>query len=355
MARSRVLLDPLGRVDFSAKLRHNHDIVDAWGRSPAETSPTVSAWLAKVPHWTGGCHARIHALTSVPPMHVAQPVNNSLYSAFVLAHFPSFQPTLPTSCPHFRMRSTSGSDASWRTFPPPFLPHAAPLTSYDSSSFLYKPSRTPLPLSPRTPLVNIMTDRHGDNTSSDLAFDPSGQGQGQGKHNVDPTNRENLAASEIRNEGRGPTQGQGQGQEQYDRPARTSYFGNRPGGDPSQTTNDTGGGQDRGQHGHQGQLRQDEQTNVPYGGGGRDPRQGGHKDQVVGDPQGRFNTGAHGTSTGAGPGARPGDDDIRGDGGFRTKPPMPQRVMGAVEMMVGKATGNVAMYEHGQQQKTGGH
>jgi hypothetical protein len=34
---------------------------------------------------------------------------------------------------------------------------------------------------------------------------------------------------------------------------------------------------------------------------------------------------------------------------------MPERVMGAAEKLVGKATGNVAMYERGQQHKTGGY
>lgn len=52
-------------------------------------------------------------------------------------------------------------------------------------------------------------------------------------------------------------------------------------------------------------------------------RQGG---QATGDND----TGGYGPfpGTGTGPGARPGDDEIRKDGGFGGKPPMTERLMG---------------------------
>ena len=82
-------------------------------------------------------------------------------------------------------------------------------------------------------------------------------------------------------------------------------------------------------------MRQGGQTagdNLPYGGGGRDPLQGGHKDQAVGVPQERFDAGNYGTSTAAGPGPRPGDQEIRTDGNWGGKPPMPERLMGTLAL-----------------------
>jgi len=175
---------------------------------------------------------------------------------------------------------------------------------------------------------------------------------------------------------------------------RHSHFGSRLGGDKSQDTSQSAdpdlghydpargrsddqthpssGGQD---HGQQGQWRQGGQTagDNTYGGGG-DPRQTGYRTgQVVGGPQERFETSQnYGTSTGTGPGARPDDYDIHGDGGLGGKPAMPERAMGesvlslllvgdviypsvlssgTAEKVVGKATGNVRMYEQGQERK----
>lgn len=145
---------------------------------------------------------------------------------------------------------------------------------------------------------------------------------------------------------------------------RDPRFDNQQGGDPFQDTSQstdpnlgrrdpasdqfdrqdrsigTGGGHVRdplGQQGHRDQLRQGGQTgldSVPYGGGGdRDPRQTGNRTgQVVGGPQERFEpSGNYGTSTGTGPGARPGDYDIHGDGGFG-KPTLPERVIGKLPL-----------------------
>lgn len=223
-----------------------------------------------------------------------------------------------------------------------------------------------------------MTDQYSGNTSGNLSFDPNnqgqgqgptqGQGQGQGQYNVDPTNRGNLAASDIRSEGRDPTQGQGQGQ--LDPATRDRQGGNQhqvmtQSADPARGRFDDrirstgqGGGQDYRQEDEWRQGGQPAGDSIPHGGGGGaggDPRQGGRKDQVSGGLPERFGAGNYGPSTGAGPGDRPGVQEIRGDGGFGAKPPFPERMMGAAEKMVGKATGNTAMYERGQQHKTGGY
>lgn len=221
--------------------------------------------------------------------------------------------------------------------------------------------------------------------SGNLAFDPNspsqGQGPTQGQGQFDDPNRGNPASSEIHSEGRGPTQVQGQGQGKFEPTTRSPQSGSQPGSDPSQAMSQSadpdfdrqdpgrrfddqtrrsgpGGGQDHIQQGQQGQWRQGGQTagdNLPYGGGGRDPRQGGYGDQVVGGPQDRSDPGGYGVPTGTGPGSRPDDQEIRGDGGFGGKPPIPERVMGSAEKVVGKATGNIGMYERGQQHKTGGY
>jgi hypothetical protein len=62
-----------------------------------------------------------------------------------------------------------------------------------------------------------------------------------------------------------------------------------------------------------------------------------------------------GGTTGTGPGAGPGRQDIPSDGGFGGKATLPERVMGATEKMVGKATGNARMYQHGQERQEGGY
>lgn len=51
-------------------------------------------------------------------------------------------------------------------------------------------------------------------------------------------------------------------------------------------------------------------------------------DQVVDGPQENFDARNCGTSTSTGPGSRPDDQEIRGDGSFGVKPPMTERVIG---------------------------
>jgi len=221
-----------------------------------------------------------------------------------------------------------------------------------------------------------MSDRFNDNSSGNISSDLRSEGlgptQGQ-RRSDDPTTH--VPHPELRSEGRGPTQGQEQGQLNVDPTTRASHFGSRTGGDPFQDTNQyadpdfsrqdpargrfddqdrssgTSGGQNYGQQG--GQPGGDN----TYGGDGGDPRQTGYRTgQLVGDPQERFETPQnYGTSTGTGPGARPDDYEIHGDGGFGGKPSMPERVMGTTEKIVGKATGNARMYEHGQERKAGGY
>jgi hypothetical protein len=226
-----------------------------------------------------------------------------------------------------------------------------------------------------------MSERFSENTSSDLRSEGRGlaQGQGQGQFN-DPTTRDpDFTGPDIRNEGRVSAQGHGQEQFNDNPTTRTSHLGNRAGGDPFRDTSQsadpdfgrhdptrgqfneqtrTRGGQDYDQYGQQGQWRQGGQTTSDntYLGGDREPHQTGYKGQVIGGPQERFEPpGNYGTSTGTGPGARPCDHEIRRDGGFGGKPTIPERVMGAAEKVVGKATGNVRMYEHGQERKAGGY
>lgn len=203
-----------------------------------------------------------------------------------------------------------------------------------------------------------MSDRYSDDTSGYLSFDPNAQerrptqGQEQSQRNTDPTSHGSLAASELRSEGLGPVQGQGKGQ------SESSHFGSHVGGDPRQPSNQSarpgvdhrdpivrssgsGGGQDSRQH--------DRQDQWLYGGGGQ-------RDQAVGVPQERHETsGNSGMSPGPGPGAKPDDYDVRGDGGPDEKPPMTERMMGGAEKAVGKVTGSTGIYERGQQHKTGGY
>jgi hypothetical protein len=206
-----------------------------------------------------------------------------------------------------------------------------------------------------------MSERY-DNTTPDLRSESRDPTQGQGQFNLDPTNRDPyFARPDIRGEGRGSTQGQGQGEFDDDPTTRSSQFGSRPGGDPSQATSQSAdpdfdrhdpsrsesydqtrpsgtGGQDYSQHGQRRQGGQTASDRVPLRAG-----------------QERFEpSGNYGISRGTVPEPRPGGYEIHGDGGFSAKPSMHERVVGTTEKMIGKATGNVRMYERGEEHKTGG-
>jgi len=141
--------------------------------------------------------------------------------------------------------------------------------------------------------------------SSDSAFLPA---------DVDPTIRHSHSGGD-----------QSQDTSQYADPDLSHYD---PRGRSDDRTRSSSGDQDRGQ---QGQWRQGGQIagDSTYGVSG-DPRQTGYRTgQIAGGPQEGFEISQnYGTSTGTGPGARPDDYNIHGDGGLGGKPTVPERVMG---------------------------